>query len=138
MIDVELKLSGDVLPGLDKWAKKIEDQVVLSGVAAMALVIYDEVKLNTSGARGSPKRATGTLHDAVYRVYVPERSRSGQQVYKVSVNKRKAPHWYLIEYGTVRSPAYPYIRPAWGRIGQAIEAGKARMAERMLEPDPSV
>lgn len=140
MIDVEVKLSGDVTAGLDAWAKKIEGEIVLSGVAAMALVIYDEVKLNTSGARGTgapgapPKKGpTGNLNNAIYRVYVPERSRDGQQVYKVSVNKSKAPHWHLIEYGTVRAPAHPYIRPAWGRIGAAIEAGKKRIAERMLE-----
>jgi HK97 gp10 family phage protein len=138
VIDVDVKLSGDLISGLDTWAKKIQDEVVLSGVAAMARVIYDEVKLNTSGARGTgapgapPKKGpTGNLHDAIYRVYVPERSRGGEQVYKVSVNKSKAPHWHLIEYGTVRAAAHPYIRPAWGKIGAAIEAGKRRMSERM-------
>lgn len=139
MIDIGVNLSGDIMSGLDNFEKAIKEQVILSGVAAMGKVIYDEVKLNTSGARKTgrpldpPGVKTGTLDRAIYRVYSPESSSDGRKVYKVSVNKRKAPHWYLVEFGSSRAPAHPYIRPAAAKIPEAIKAGQLRMTERMDE-----
>lgn len=139
MIDIGVNLSGDIMSGLDNFEKAIKEQVILSGVAAMGKVIYDEVKLNTSGARKTgrpldpPGVKTGTLDRAIYRVYSPEASSDGRKVYKVSVNKSKAPHWYLVEFGSSRAPAHPYIRPAAAKIPEAIKAGQLRMTERMDE-----
>jgi len=135
VIEVETKLSGSLLEGLDKYEKRIQDEVTLSGAAAMARVIYDEVKLNASGARGTgtpggpPRRGDGTLGGAIYRVYAKDLSTPTMKVYRVSVNKSTARHWALIEYGTSRAPAYPYLRPAFSRIGDAIASGQRRMAE---------
>jgi HK97 gp10 family phage protein len=131
VVEIETKLSGDLTAGLDKFAQKVQDSIALSGVAAMARVVYDEVLLNTSPPRMGMK--TGNLHGAVYRAYSPERSGDGQQIYHVSVNKRKAPHWYLLEYGTSRMRAHPYLRPALSRLPSAVKAGMARMAQRMAE-----
>ena len=139
MIDIGMNLTGDMLGALDKFEKDIKEKVIMSGVAAMGRVIYDEVKLNTSGARAGgkpldpPGVKTGTLDRAIYRVYSPERSSDGVKVYKVSVNRSKAPHWFLIEFGTSRAPAHPYIRPAAAKIPDALRAGQARMTERMAE-----
>jgi len=131
MIAIETKLTGDLSGALDKFAEKIQGQVLISGVAAMARVIYDEVKLNTSPPRMGMK--TGNLHNAIYRVYSPEMSTDTKKVYKVSVNKSKAPHWHLLEYGTSRAPAHPYIRPAADHMNQAIAAGMSRITVRMGE-----
>lgn len=131
MVEIDVKLSGDLTAGLDKFEAKIQGAVLLSGAAAMARVMYDEVKLNTSPPRLG--RVTGNLHDAVYRAYSPERSTDAQQIYHVSVNKRKAPHWHLLEYGTSRMRAHPYLRPALSRLPSAVNAGMARMAERLAE-----
>lgn len=136
MIDIEAKLSGNVLAALDKYEKKVMGSVIFSGAAAMARVIYDEVKLNTSGARKGgpgdpPGRLTSTLHDAVYRAHSPERSSETKKTYAVSVNKSKARHWWLIEFGSSRHPAHPYIRPALSRVDDAMKAGNARMRERL-------
>jgi HK97 gp10 family phage protein len=140
MISIDAKLTGDLAGDLDRFEAKIKDSVIFSGVAAMARVIYDEVKVNTSGARkGGPKDPpgvkTGTLNNAIYRAYSPEKSSDGVKVYNVSVNKSKAPHWHLIEYGWSRAPAHPYIRPALSRMKDAGDAGMARMTERMIEVD---
>lgn len=126
MVEIGSKLSGDISASLDSFEAKIRGEVLLSGVAAMARVIYDEVKLNTSR-----HVKTGTLHNAVYRAYSPERSVGGVQVYHVSVNKRRAPHWHLLEYGTSKMSAKPYLRPALDRMQDAIKAGSERMRERI-------
>jgi HK97 gp10 family phage protein len=137
-LSMESNLDGLEL-SLDKFAAEIQEKVVMSGVARMALVIYDEVRYNASGVRatgepGSPPHAIShLLQSAVYRMFIKEKSTETVKTYIVSVNKGKAPHWNFAEYGTSRQPAYPFIRPAFDRIGAAIEAGKERMAERLAD-----
>jgi hypothetical protein len=150
MVKIETKLTGDIFAGLDRYAEKIQDSVIFSGAAAMAKVIYDEVRLNTSGTRaGTPGRLSkphyfygthqkyllqpGNLHDAIYRVYSPERSAPGRKTYKVSWNHQKAPQGFMVEYGTSHARAYPFMRPAFSRIQDAIDAGMDRMRVRLLE-----
>lgn len=133
---IEAKLSGNLSADLDRFVTRIKDEVVLSGVAAAARVIYEEAKLNTSGARGKPGIVTGNLHRSIYRKFVKERSTGAIKVYRISWDRRIAPHGHLIEFGTVRSPAYPFMRPAYdAKISEAISAGLARMREKMKESD---
>ena len=128
MILTETKLTGSLESDLTKFTKDIQDKVIFAGVAAMARVIYDDMKTTTAF-----NDKTGTLRKSIYRVFSKDRSGQFVKTYHIGPNKSKAPHWALIEYGTVRSPAYPYIRPAFDKIGQAIEAGKTRMAQKMTE-----
>jgi HK97 gp10 family phage protein len=134
MIAVQSKLTGDLSGALAAFEKRIQEQVAFAGVAAMARVIEAEVALNVSGVRpGMPKVKTGTLKGSIYRVYAAKRSTATRKTYHVGWNKRKAPHGHLIEFGTSRAPAYPFMRPAFDRINEAIAAGKARMAQRFDE-----
>ena len=125
MVEIDTKLKGDMITGLDAFEARIKGAALLSGAAAMARVFYDEVKLNTSPPRMG--RKTGNLHNAVYRVYADDKSADDRKVYRVSVNHKKAPHWHLLEFGHSRAPAHPFIRPAFDRAKDAIEAGKERM-----------
>lgn len=153
MIGIETKLIGDLAANLDRFEAQIKESVLMSGVAAMALEVYNEVKLNTSGLMSSssygplPKSSphatyfygqnekyllpARALYNAIYRVYSKEQSSDTVKTYKVSVNKKKAPHWAMVEYGTSHSAAHPYIRPAFDKINLAIEAGMVRMHERI-------
>ena len=117
--------------GLGMAAVSIASAMLLSGAAAMARVFYDEVKLNTSPPRMG--RVTGNLNDAVYRFYAKDQSSDVEKVYHVSWNKSKAPHGHLLEDGTSRMPAKPFMRPAFDRAPEAIRAGNDRMAERFAE-----
>lgn len=128
---VESKLNGDFEIDLTKFEKSITDKVLFSGAATMGRVIYDEVKLNASPPRLG--RKTGNLQDAIYWVYSPERSTDTKKTYRISWNKSKAPHGHLIEFGTSRAPAHPFLRPAFSRIDEAIKLGKERMAKRLAE-----
>lgn len=126
MIGIDSKLSGDMISGLDKLAEKVQERVLFSGVAAMAQVVYDAALQNV------PVKS-GKLKAAIYRVYSPEKSTGQSKTYRVSWNKKKAPHGHLIEFGTSRSAAIPFIRPAFDRIDEAIREGKASMAAEMNE-----
>lgn len=127
MIGIESKLTGDVSHGLDKLAEKVQEKVLFSGVAAMAKVVYDAVLTNV------PVKS-GLLKSSIYRVYSPERSTSQRKTYRVSWNKKKAPHGHLIEFGTSKNPAHPFIRPAFDRVNEAIREGVSSMAQEMNGP----
>jgi HK97 gp10 family phage protein len=147
MVDIESNLSGDLSGALDKFEKSIQEKVLFSGIAAMAKVIYDEVKLNAPESEkehwfhGTSFKKTGqkylfqpgTLKSSIYRVYSPEKSSDTKKTYKVSWNHTKAPYGFMVEFGTSRAPAHPFLRPAFDRVNDAIEAGKARMSEKIHE-----
>ena len=99
MIGVNTKLSGDLSGSLDKFAKDVREKVLFSGVAAMASVIYEAARTNAQA-----NKKTGLLQDSIYRVYSPEKSNDESKMYRISWNKKKAPHGHLIEFGTSRSP----------------------------------
>lgn len=128
MIGISSNLSGDLSGDLDKFAKDVREKVLFSGVAAMASVIYEAARTNAEA-----NKKTGLLQSSIYRVYSPEKSTDESKMYRISWNKRTAPHGHLIEFGTSRAPAYPFMRPAFDRVNEAIEAGKASMAKRMDE-----
>lgn len=128
MLNIESKLTGNLEADLDRFGAAIAEKVLLSGVAAMAKVMYDEARLNAAKHIKS-----GLLYSAIYRVYAKDKSSDTRKTYEISWNKKTAPHGHLIEFGHSKAPAYPFIRPAFDRVNDAIEAGKARMAERMTE-----
>lgn len=124
MIKIETKLTGNLVGDLNKYAQDVQDKVMFAGAAAMAKVIYDEAKVNAPVAKG-------ILRDAIYRVYSKDRSTDFVKTYHIGWNKKKAPHGGLIEFGTSRSPAYPFIRPAFDHIHDAIDAGKEAMSQKL-------
>jgi HK97 gp10 family phage protein len=127
MIGIETKFETPLDDNFDRFTKKMQDEILLSGVAVMAKVIYEEVKSNVHTNHFD----TGTLFNAIYRAYSPEKSVDGKQVYNVSVNKRDAPHWHFLELGTSKQAAQPYLRPALDKMTAAVRAGELRMAEKM-------
>lgn len=75
----------------------------------------------------------GTLKASIYRVFSPERSTPTFKLYRISWNHTKAPHGAMVEFGTSRAPAHPFLRPALARLGDAIAAGNSRMALKLSE-----
>lgn len=132
---------------LKQFGRVIQEEVAIEGVAAMAKVIYDEAKVNApeSAAEhwfyGRQFKKTGkkylfqpgTLKRAIYRVYSPEKSGLTVKTYRVSWNHKKAPYGFMVEFGTSRAAAHPFLRPSLSRMGDAITAGKTRMAEKLAE-----
>ncbi len=128
MITIDTSQMAGLAASLEHLENRIKGEVALAGVASLARVVYDQVKENTLA-----HVKTGTLHAAIYRAYSPEKSSDFMKRYKISWNKRKAPHGHLLEFGTVRAPAYPFLWPATASIPAGIEAAMARMAEKLTE-----
>lgn len=164
-----INIEGDIQASLEKFEKKIKEQVLRSGARAGALVFYNEM-------RAKVPVDSGTLYGAIYHWHDDKKSGPDRQVYAIGPNKSKAPHWHHVEYGHWRynrqsptgqwlrskakgaqsvpwpnqqppenhplpgrletpvwTPAYPYIRPTWQRVGDAMKAAMNRMRERMTE-----
>lgn len=130
---IQSNLRAAFAKSLDKFEEDVRNKILMSGVAAMAKVIYTHAQFNVSGARSHPKVLTGNLRDSILRAYSERSSTDYKKTYRVTWDIKKAPHGHLIEFGTSRSPAYPFMRPAFDHIDEAIRAGNERMRERMKE-----
>lgn len=146
-----------VFASLDGLSDSLKNEVLVSGAAAAARVIYGEVRSRSpTGTKSQMRRGklhtAGTLRDSIYRVYVKSKSNESIARYEVGWNRGKA--WYsrLVEFGhwsrpvipsgKSRSrkkkivkwvPAYPFFRPSVAAFPVAIEAAKTRMIEKLNE-----
>ena len=110
---------------------------VRPAVAVAAKVIYDEVRLNAPisekahSTRGKKQTyQPGNLQDSIYRVYSKTGSTETYAKYQIGYNVKKAFYTRFVEYGTVRSPAYPFIRPAYdAKKEAALQAAKSKFLE---------
>jgi HK97 gp10 family phage protein len=105
---------------------------------AGAQVLYDEVLLrvpvsNKVRTTKSGRTITpGALKASIYQVYSQDNSGDDRSTYHVSWNYRKAPHGHLVEYGTARTPAHPFLRPAFDAVASAaLEQSRVRWSDDM-------
>jgi len=68
----------------------------------------------------------GNLRDSIYQFYNKRDSSNNRNaVYSISWNHQKAPYGYMVEYGTSRAPANPFLRPAYDAAkGLAVQRVK--------------
>lgn len=144
---VDLSQLAGLRETIEKFGDDVREHVAIEGAAGMAKVIYDEARLRAPVSvrphyfYGTEFRKRGiryliqpgTLRDSIYRVYAYNHSNPNYKLYKVSWNHTKAPHGAMVEFGTSRALAHPFMRPSIARIGDAMEAGNARMAAKLLE-----
>lgn len=97
-------IDGDIGDLLDDFADFLPD-AFRSAAAAGARVFYDELLVR------APVGPTGNLKKAIYRWYDKKASTDGRQVYRAGVNVKKAPHWWLVEYGHFRRNKLIRVRP---------------------------
>lgn len=148
---IGVNIKGDIRGALQALEDGMKQEVLKSGAWAGATVIYDEMRRNAPVDQGE-------LRDSIYRWRDDQGSRDGRIAYAVGPNKRKAPHWHLIEFGhwLVNKvfvgddgalhgtkgrrlsprwvPANPFIRRTFsGKIRAALNSAMQRMRERSRE-----
>ena len=120
---------------------KIVAQGARPAAQAGAQVFYDEVRQRASMVGGedahsapgtAPFVQSGKLRDAIYQAYVDKESGYLNAVYRISWNKKQAPHGHLLENGTSRMAARPFLRPSYDAVrSEAIRAVNARLKEEI-------
>lgn len=132
---VSIKFSlEDAIKGLDNLAEGMKDEVRPAAQAG-AQVLYDEVLRRVPVSKKPRKRKgriiqPGALRSSIYQVFSQDNSDEKRSTYHVSWNRRKAPHGHLVEFGTARSAATPFLRPAFdAKRDAALEAARKRFVE---------
>lgn len=124
---------------VDEMAEEVQ-QAVRPAAQAGAQVLYERVKLNVRSStkghwfHGTSFKKNGTkywitpgnLNRAIYQAFVEKLSSADQSTYRISWNHKKAPYGHMVEYGTVRAPAHPFIRPAKAFYPRALEVTRAK------------
>lgn len=139
-MDVEIKLEGfkELARELRDMPEKIGRNVLRAAVNAGATAVRREVQTRAPVD-------TGRLRRSIYQRQVREQSNLQRQVFHVGVRSgvrrnedgskdrsRDAWYWRFIEFGTVKLPARPFLRPAFeSRQTEAIEAMRRRLKERI-------
>lgn len=99
-----------------------------------AQVFYDEVKQRVPMSAkphksGKKTYNPGTLRRAVYQAFAERESGDGRAMYRVSWNKTHAFYGRLVEFGTSKMAAKPFLRPAYDAArARALQAVQERMA----------
>lgn len=147
---VKMKLESSATEALDNLERAIREKVLRSAAYAGARVFYDEVKMRVPVDEG-------TLFGAIYHYHIDRQSGPNRQIYAIGPNKKKAPHWYNVEYGHWRInvlvrrggrwiatkqrlpapvwvPGKPYMRPSYeAKKAEAIKAMQVRFGQRLRE-----
>lgn len=72
----------------------------------------------------------GNLRDSIYQVFSKDNSTAkadgyDRVTYHIAWNHQKAPYGFMVEFGTSRAPAHPFIRPAYeARKDEALRIAK--------------
>lgn len=105
---------------------------------AGAQVLYEEVLLRvpvSSTVRTTKSGRTitpGALKASIYQVFSKDNSGDDRSTYHISWNYRKAPHGHLVEFGTARSPAHPFLRPSFdAKAAMALQQANVRWSDDM-------
>lgn len=134
------KVSGDWEAGLDKVALLLKSDVAHAGAQAMAQVVYDAAKENAPVAdkphklKGGRYSVPGALKGSIYQVYSKRKSVRSRVEFHVSWNRIKAPHGHLVEFGTSRAPAHPFLYPAYSENKMLLPVvANAAMMKKVAE-----
>ena len=75
---------------------------------------------------------SGNLRDSIYQVFSADNSGKDRATYHIAWNHTKAPYGFMVEYGTSRAPAHPFLRPAYDAAkSSALQAASTEYQSRM-------
>lgn len=137
---LKVSISGNVDAMLEHLTQELQENVARAGAQAMAQIVYDAARQNapvgtvTRRFKSGREIKPGALKAAIYQVFSEDRSNNGVKTYHVGWNRKKAPHGHLIEFGTSRMPARPFLYPAFEQNkAQLVNAASTKMAEKLKE-----
>lgn len=153
MIRVEFDDSA-VQAGLDRLGEAAK-KAVRPAAQAAAQVFYEEVKrlapqsppgtahIFTSRSKSKAKYLyySGDLKRSIYQAFSKDNSGESFATYHISWAKNESrsgkavPYGYMVEYGTARTPAQPFLRPAFYNMKKdALEEAKRAFFESVRKP----
>ena len=149
----------DLMNKVDGYIKDALDRTARVGAQAMAQVVYDAARANISAITAGSKSVDphyfygthkkygpfypGHLRDSIYQVFSKDKSNDARKEYHVSWNygaknpesNRAAPYGFMVEFGTSRRGATPFLYPAYAANKDILgSVGLDAMQEAMNTP----
>lgn len=147
----------DLMSKVDSFIADALDRTARVGAQAMAQVVYDAARANIAAISkttkphyfyGTHKKygpfQPGHLRDSIYQVFSKDRSNDTRKEYHVSWNygmknpesSKAAPYGFMVEFGTSRRGATPFLYPAYAANKDILASvGLAAMREAMELPN---
>lgn len=136
----------DLFDGLDGISEKAGD-LTRKAAQAGAEELYIEARLRCPASAeahyfyGTHSKKTGVrylfspgnLRNAIYHTYSKDNSMEGvKATYHIAWNHKKAPYGFMVEFGTSRAAAHPFLRPAFdARYKEALQIAASVYEEEM-------
>lgn len=130
--------------GLEAQLDALQDEInghLPEAVAAGAAELYKEAKLRCPvsekdhvfhGTHGKYSFRSGTLRDSIYRTLSKDNSSATKITYHIAWNHQKAPYGFMVEFGTSKRAAHPFMRPAFdARQDSALRTVKTVLESRI-------
>jgi len=125
MSDIEVLGMEAILKKLKALTERVQKNVLTGAIRAGASSISKEAKLLVTKDSGTLKKSIGV---------VKRKSKNKNIVYFSVAPLKKKGGWYghFLEFGTVKAPAHPFMRPAFEKKGnETIEEAKKYMIKRI-------
>lgn len=122
-----------LLKNLKQLTPKMQKGILNLATKAGARTIEASAKINAPKASGNLSKAIGTRKKTIRK-----KKRDGQNpkdaVYEVGI-KLDATAWYatMVEFGTRKQPAQPYMRPTFNNTGDTALTGMKSYLKRRVE-----
>lgn len=133
-------------------------RAVRPAAQAGAQVLYEEAKVRVPVSaethifygRNSKKTGVtytfqpGNLYRAIYQAFSKDMSSEfgdgyRKATYHIGWNHKDAPYGFMVEFGTSRAAAHPFLAPAYdGKVADALNAAKREFAVRMKAQVPGL
>ncbi len=75
----------------------------------------------------------GALKASIYQVYSKDNSGQGFATYHIAWNHQEVPYGFMVEFGTSKAPAHPFLRPARTYAKKARDAIGKRYIEELKQ-----
>lgn len=118
------------LTGLNELVKRLRElplemraKTLRGAVSTAAEIVRAEAILRAPVYTGSVQKGhppPGTLKKEIFKARYPEECNDTREVWQVNVKRRYGAYYaHMVEYGTVKMPPQPFMRPAWDAKRQA-------------------
>jgi hypothetical protein len=76
----------------------------------------------------------GNLRNSIYMVYSKDHSSATRSTYHIAWNHQKAPYGFMVEFGTARATANPWLRRTYDRSSdEAVKLAESWFRSEMSE-----
>jgi len=123
------------LEGKEELSRKLAEIADSINYNRMEGILYESAEeVKSALIQAAPLGPTGNLKRSPMAKKMPK---SEAPVVIAGIDRKKAPHAHLVEFGTVKMSAKPFFRPTWdrlkGKVNKDIEAKTKQAVDKSVK-----